>query len=86
MQDGVNLNKKYQLEGSYEVYYLKNKLIFIARKDGKYRVFYNEKFIGPEFDEIFMSHCCMSTTVLYGQEQYWFWGTIEGTYHVVAIH
>lgn len=84
--DGVNLNNKYKLEGSFFVYYLKNKLIFIARKNGKYRVVYNEKFIGPEFDQIFMSHCCDSTTVLYGHEQYWFWGTIEGTYYVVAIH
>lgn len=84
--DGVNLNEKFQLEGSFFVYYLKNKLIFIVRKDGKYRVVYNEKFIGPEFDQIFMSHCCSSTTVLYGHGQYRFWGRIEGTYYVVAIH
>lgn len=84
--DGVNQNEKYQLEGSYFPHDIKNKLLYIARKNGKYSIIYNEKIIGHEFDQIFMSYCCASTSVLYGQGQYWFWGRVDGTYYVVAIH
>ena len=83
--DGVNQNENYQLEGSYFPYDIKNKLIYIARKNGKYSIIYNDKFIGHEFDQIFMSYCCASTSVLYGHGQYWFWGRVDGTYYVVAI-
>ena len=83
--DGTNLNEKYQFEGTYFPYNIKNKLIYIASKNGKYSVVYDEKVIGHEFDQIYMSYCCASTSVLYGHEQYWFWGRREGTYYVVAI-
>lgn len=82
--DGVNQNEKYQLEGSFDVYYFKDKIIFIALKNGKYHIMYNGKFIGHEFDEIFIYGGPPS--VLYGHEQYWFLGRYEGTYYVVAIH
>lgn len=82
--DGVNQNEKYQLEGSFHVYYFKEKIIFIALKNGKYHIIYNDKFIGHEFDEIFIYGGPPS--VLYGYEQYWFLGRREGTYYVVAIH
>jgi hypothetical protein len=82
--DGVNLNEKYQLGGSFDAYYFKDKIIFIALKNGKYHIVYNGKFIGPEFDQIFIYGGPPS--VLYGHEQYWFLGTREGTYYVVAIH
>jgi hypothetical protein len=84
--DGINFNEKYQLEGSYFPYAIKNKLIYIARKNGKYDIVYDEKVIGPEFDETYMAYCCGTTKVLYGQGQYWFWGKREGMYFVVAIH
>lgn len=82
--DGVNQNEKYRLEGSFDVYYFKDKIIFIALKNGKYHIIYNEKFIGNEFDEIFLYGGPPS--VLYGREQYWFLARREGTYYVVAIH
>lgn len=84
--DGVNLNEKNNLEGSYFPYDIKHKLIYIAKMNGKYYVIYDEKVIGHEFDRIFMMYCCAATSVLYGHEQYWFWGIREGTYYVVAIH
>jgi hypothetical protein len=84
--DGVNLNEKNNLEGSYFPYDIKQKLIYIAKMNNKYHVIYDEKVIGHEFDRIFMMYCCASTSVLYGHEQYWFWGIREGTYYVVAIH
>ena len=82
--DGVNQNEKYQLEGSYHVYYLNDKIIFIALKNGKYQIVYNEKFIGPEFDQILLYGG--PPPVFYGHGQYWFWGRREGTHYVVAIH
>lgn len=84
--DGINLNEKNNLEGSYKPYDIKHKLIYIAKMNGKYYVIYDEKIIGYEFDQIFMTYCCASTSVLYGHEQYWFWGIREGTYYVVAIN
>jgi hypothetical protein len=81
--DGVNQNEKHQLDGSFHVYYLKDKIIFIALKNGKYHIVYNEKFIGPEFDQILLYGG--PPPVLYGNGQYWFWGRREGTHYVVVI-
>jgi hypothetical protein len=84
--DGINLNEKYQFDGTYFPYDIKNKLIYIANKNGKYSVVYDGKVIGHEFDQIYKSYCCGSTSVMHGHGQYWFWGRREGTYYVVAIH
>lgn len=84
--DGVNQNEKYQFEGSYFPYEIKNKLIYIAKKNGKYSIVYDEKIIDPEFDEMYMAYCCGTTRVLYGQGQYWVWGKRDGNYYVVGIH
>ena len=84
--DGVNFNEKYQLEGSHFPYEIDGKLIYIAKKNGKYHIVYNEKVMGPEFDQIFMAYCCGMISVYYGQGQYWFVGRRDGTYYVVAIH
>jgi hypothetical protein len=84
--DGVNFNEKYQLEGSFFPYTINNKLLYIAKKDGKYQIIYDGKHIGHEFDEIYMKYCCAVTTVLHGHGQFWFWGKRDGTYFVVGIH
>jgi len=84
--DGVNYNEKYQLEGSFFPYAINNKLLYIAKKNGKYQIIYGEKVIGHEFDEIPMHYCCMYPTVWRGRGEYWFWGRLEGTYYVVGIH
>ena len=52
--DGVNYNEKYGLEGSFFPYEINGKLIYIAKKDGKYHIVYDDQVMGPEFDEISM--------------------------------
>jgi hypothetical protein len=84
--DGVNFNEKYQLEGSYFPYGINGKLIYIAKKDGKYHIVYDGDVIGPEFDAVAMAYCCASVTVYYGHRQYWFLGTRQGTQYAVLIH
>jgi hypothetical protein len=84
--DGINFNEKYQLEGVFVPYMINNKLIYIAKKNGKYHVVYDEKVIGTEFDEIYIKYCCATTQVFYGDGRYWFWGKRDGTYYVVGIH
>lgn len=83
--DGVDYNEKYQLEGSHFPYEIKGKLIYIAKKNGKFHVVYNEETIGPEFDAIFMAYCCSMISVYYGSGQYWFVGRRGGTMYVVSI-
>ncbi len=83
--DGVNFNEKYQLEGSFFPYEIKGKLLYIAQKSGKYHIVYDEKNIGPEFDEISMAYCCAEASVYYGQGQYWFLGKRDGKQFAVAI-
>lgn len=83
--DGVNQNEKYQFEETYFPYVIKNKLIYIAKKNGKYNIVYDEKLVGSEFDWIYLGYCCGNTKVLRGAGQYWFWGKREGTSFVVAI-
>jgi hypothetical protein len=83
--DGVNFNEKYQLEGSFFPYEINGKLIYIAKKNGEYHIVYDEKVMGPEFDQIYMAYCCGMISVYYGQDQYWFVGRREGTYFVVVI-
>lgn len=83
--DGVNFNEKYQLEGSFFPYEVKGKLIYIAKKNGKFHIVYDEKIIGAEFDSISMAYCCGMISVYYGSGQYWFVGRRGGTKFVVSI-
>jgi len=84
--DGIDFNEKYHLEGIFIPYVINDRLIYIAKRDGKFHIEYDEKAIGPEFDEIYVKYCCATTKVFYGGGQYWFWGKRDGTYYVVAIH
>ena len=83
--DGANYNEKYELEGSYFPYKIKGKLIYIAKKNGKFHMVYDENIIGTEFDSISMAYCCGMIPVFYGSGQYWFVGRREGTTFVVSI-
>lgn len=83
--DGVNFNEKYQWESSYFPYEIKGKLIYIAKKNGKYNIVYDNKVIGAAFDKISMAYCCAKISVVNGSEQYWFLGQREGTQYVVLI-
>jgi len=83
--DGVDYNEKYQLEGSHFPYEIKGKLIYLAKKNGRFHIVYDEKIIGPEFDAISMAYCCGMISVYYGSGQYWFVGRRGGTMYVVSI-
>jgi hypothetical protein len=83
--DGVDFNQKYKLEGIFQPYLIKDKLLYIAKKDGKYHIVYAEEVIGPDFDEIYIKYCCATTKVNYGGGRYRFWGRRGDTYYVVEI-
>jgi hypothetical protein len=83
--DGIDLNEKHGLEGIFHPYTIGSKLLYIARQNGKYQVVYDEKALGPEFDEIYIKYCCATTKIYYGAGRYWFWGKRAGTYYVVSI-
>lgn len=83
--DSVDYNAKYQWEGIFKPYSINDKLLYIAKKSGKYHIVYDEEIIGTEFDEIYIKYCCGTTNVRYGNGQYWFWGKREGVYYIVAI-
>lgn len=84
--DGKNINEEYQFEGSFFPYEINGKLIYLAKKNGKYNVVYDGKVIGSEFDEISMAYCCAKLSVSYGKGQYWFLGRRNGVQYVVALH
>jgi hypothetical protein len=83
--DGVNFNEKHHLEGSYFPYEIKGKLIFVAKKNGNFSVMYDEKIVGPEFDEISMPYCCAMVPLIRRNEWYWFVGSREGIKYLVSI-
>ena len=83
--DGVDFNEKYHLEGSYFPYEIKGKLIFVAKKNEKFSIMYDEKIVGPEFDEISMPYCCAMVPLIRGNGQYWLVGSREGIKYLVSI-
>jgi len=85
--DGANLLDKYSLEGAYIPYVINDKLIFVAKKAGRFYVMYDAQHLGPEFDEISIGYCCSSAaySIWRAQGQYWFWGTRDGKYFIVAL-
>ena len=83
--DGVDFNQHYQLDGSYFPYEIKGKLIFVAKKNEKFMIVYDEKIIGPEFDEISMPYCCGMVPLIRENGQYWFVGSREGIKYLVSI-
>lgn len=83
--NGENFNDKYQLEGSFFPYEIRGKLIYIAKKNGTYHIVYNNKVVGPEFDDIQITYGGSMASVYYGSGQYWFLGRRDGTKYVVSI-
>ncbi len=83
--DGVNFNEKYHLDGSFFPHSIKDKLIYIAKKENQFQIVYDGKPIGPEFDEISMAYCCAKFSVIEGNEQYWFLGRRDGMQYAIAI-
>jgi len=83
--DGINFNDEYQLEGSYYPYDINSKLIYIAKKSERYQLFYENKAVGPEFDNILRAYCCAGMSVMRGGGQYWFIGERDGASYIVSI-
>jgi hypothetical protein len=83
--DGIDINYTYQWEASFFPYEIKGKLIYIAKKNGKYHIVYDGEIIGTEFDQISIAYSSARLTVVYGNQQYWFLGQREGTQFVVLI-
>jgi hypothetical protein len=86
--DGIDLRAVYGLEAAYVPYEINGKLIFAARKEGKFLVVYEGKPIGPAFDEIAVGYCCgpAAYSIWRAQGQYWFWGKRGDQHFVVAIY
>ena len=82
--DGVNTNDQYGLEGSYFPYEIRGKLIYVAKKNGKYSIVYDGKNIGPEFDKISMAYCCAMFPLVRG-DGYWFVGSRSGITYLISI-
>ena len=83
--DGVDLNEKYGLQGSYHPYQIKGKILFVAQKNDKYYLMVDGHAVGPEFDEISMPYCCGMIYLKTGNGQYWFVGQRGDSKYVVSI-
>ena len=85
--DGVDVRGEYNVDAAYIPYDIGEKLLFVARKDGKYFVMYGGQKLGPEFDEISIAYCCEPAgwSIRRLQGQYWFWGSRDGKNYIVVI-
>ncbi len=85
--DGVDIRSEYNLDAAYRPYDIGEKLLFVARKDGKYFVVYDGQQLGPEFDEISIAYCCepAGESIRRLQGEYWFWGSRNGKNTIVVI-
>ncbi len=61
--DTKNIVRTYGLESAYRPYSLNGKMIFIAKRSGKFFVVYDGKKISKEFDAVLLAYCC--ETALY---------------------
>jgi len=83
--NGEDFNQKFQLDGSYYPYEIHGKLIFIGKRQGKFRVVYDGQMLEPEFDEISMAYCCAKMSVARGEGAYWFIGRRADEQFVIRI-
>ena len=85
--DGQDLKQRYKLDAAYYPYNINDKLIFIAKMDGKYTVYFNGEHVGPAFDEISIGYCCgpAAYSIQRAQGQYRFWGSREGRFYLVTV-
>ena len=58
MYGGVDLRSAYNIEAAYAPYALRDKLIFVARRDDQYFVVYDGQRLGPAYDRIHIAYCC----------------------------
>ncbi len=83
--NGVDYNEKYDLDGSFYPYEIKGELLYIAQKDQKYQVVFDNEYIGPEFSEISMAYCCSGMSIIRGGGKYLFLGKHDGAMYIVLI-
>lgn len=58
--NGETMNEKYGFETSHFLFSYKDKLGFVAQKDGKEHIFFNGKIVSRGYDSIPTSSCCMT--------------------------
>jgi hypothetical protein len=85
--DGHDLREVLGLQEVRRPHTINDKLIFVARRDGKELVVYDGHQVGPNFDEIFVAYCCEIAldSVAFGQDSYAFTGKRSGKPYVVLI-
>ena len=85
--DGLDLRQIHNIEAAYKPYSINDKLIFVAKSDGKNLVIYDGEPVGPSFDEISIAYCCgpEGYSIRRVQGQYWFWGIRDGKFYLVRI-
>ena len=62
---GEKMNEVYGFSGSHYLFSYKDKLGFVAQKDGKEYIFFNGKIVSEGYDSIPTSSCCMSLPVVF---------------------
>jgi hypothetical protein len=85
--NGKDLRNVYGLDKAQAPYGLNERLIWVARKDGKSFVMYDGQKIGQEFEQIIVAYCCETSlySVQAGQGRYQFRGTRAGKNYIVEI-
>ena len=84
---GVDQRSAHNIEAAYAPYALRDKLIFVARRDDKYFVVYDGQRLGPAYDHINIAYCCepAATSAHGAHGRYTFWGERDGVRTVVEI-
>ncbi len=85
--DGQDVRRTMGVDKAQRPYALRNKLIFIARKNGKNFVVYDGKKLTPEFDKVFVAYCCEGAmySPYGGPGFYIFNGTRNGQNYLVKV-
>lgn len=84
---GVDLRSAYRLEAAYAPYAIRDRLLFVARRDDQYFMVYDGQRLGPAYDRIHIAYCCepAATSAHGAAGRYTFWGERDGVRTVVEI-
>jgi hypothetical protein len=85
--DGADLRTVYGFEAAYAPYALRDKLIFVARRDDQYFVVYDGQRLGPAYDRINIAYCCepAATSAHGAASRYTFWGERDDARYRVEV-
>jgi len=87
LYDGQDVCSLYGLDAAYRPYEMAGKLLFIARKDGRYFIVYDGRRMGPVFDCIALANRGGPDPSLpqCGGGRFWFWGLRGGQLYAVEV-